>query len=160
MNGSFETLKELLTLHSPVLRRAILVLVPFFAVSLIVVAPFVEAFSQDLGFKVAIAALLFFIGVLVEHVAANVSRLEDMTTTVKTLDTGIQQIKSSVGVQEGLEVHEKDSMASRRQLEIIDGRQPERVKLCEYSSGAVKGQLEHLAVAETTESVSGGRKTR
>jgi hypothetical protein len=144
---------QLMTLQHPAFRRAVLIVIPVSVVAIWLFVPFAESINNDMGYKFANVGLILLMAVLVEHIATSVTRFRAVEDSVGELKTSITDIKTSIGVQEGIEVYQNDNNASRKQGEYIVNKKPRKLKFCEYSSGSVQTLVGHLAESESTRSV-------
>jgi hypothetical protein len=150
----FDRVKRYITLQHARFRRVFLVIIPLVAVALIILASLpLDLISSKWGNQFTQAAVLLLLVVLVEHVANSTDRFQTLEGSVDNLETSVGQIRASLGVRESIEVYNRDYAASRKQREFIHNRNPEKARLCEYSSNTVADLIWDLNEVGTTQSV-------
>jgi hypothetical protein len=146
--------KRFITLQHTRFRRVFLVVVSLVVVVLMILsASFPQPFGPVLGTQITQAAVLLLLVVLVEHVANSTDRFQALEASVDNLKTSVGEIRTSIGVREGIEIYKTDYVAVHKQREFVASRKPEKAQLCEYSSITVNHLLIDLAGADSTRSV-------
>jgi hypothetical protein len=110
--GILQVTSSLLKLEAAWFRRFVVISLAVAVAVSFILAAFVDAVDDSLGLKLGTVAVLFLLGVLIEHV--------------------IELRKEAAG-----EVFEDDWEAEARLKAIVLDRKPKTVKLCEYSAASI-----------------------